>query len=136
MYIIKEGVVNCQKGQEIVRHLYSKDFFGELSILFETKRTMSIVAKIKTKCYQISKSLLIETLGENFCQVILSGICSDALRNTKFFNILSNEELFKEIYILFNLTVNSNNKVIFPENHFLERKLCVVIEGNLINVKI
>ncbi len=118
-----------------MRKLYQKDFFGELSILFETKRSLSIVTKTKTKCYIISKSLLIEALGPNFFTIILSGICTEALRNTRIFNILVYEEFFKLIFPLFKLNVNSNNKVIFEDEHYKEKKICIVVEGNLIDVR-
>jgi len=114
--------------------LHAKDFFGELSILFETKRSLSIITKSKTICYQISKSLLIEILGPEFYDIILSGICSTALKNTKKFNVLVCDEYFKFVYRLFKLNINNNNKIIIPEEHYKDKKICIVVEGNLINV--
>ena len=76
-------------------------------------------------------------LGIEFHNIILSGICAEALRNTKIFNILVHcEEYYNVVYKLFKLNVNSNNKIIIPDEHYKERKIVVVIEGNLINVKI
>jgi len=50
------------------------------------------------------------------------------------FNTFIDEDYFKKVYPLFKLSIQESNKVLINENHYVERKICIVVEGNLINV--
>ena len=50
------------------------------------------------------------------------------------FNTFIDEDYFKKVYPLFKLNIQESNKVLINENHYVERKICIVVEGNLINV--
>jgi len=118
-----------------VRKLYTKDFFGELSILFHTKRSMTIQACGKVSCFQISTSLLTDILGTDYINIILNSICLDALNNTELIHILTFDDYFNKIYPLFKLKFNKANEIVIKKDSpYKDKKICIVVEGNLINV--
>ena len=84
IYIIKSGSVKCFKGETQVRILGSKDFFGESAVLFNTNRSLSVLVVEKTICFQVSESFLIDCLGNDYKNVIISSITKEALKNSKY----------------------------------------------------
>ena len=66
IYIIKHGNIKCFKGEKEVRFLGPKDFFGESAVLFNTNRSLSVTVVENSICYQISESLLIDIIGEEY----------------------------------------------------------------------
>ena len=56
MYIIKEGEVECIKGDKVVRILKQGDNFGQMALLEGAKRSLDVRAKTDTKIYSISSS--------------------------------------------------------------------------------
>lgn len=71
LYIIKEGEVECVMNGKLIRTLKSKDYFGEKSILLESKRTMDVIAKTKTICYGITVDYLKHMVGDKINDVLL-----------------------------------------------------------------
>lgn len=134
LYIIKEGSVSCIKNGEKIKKLSCKDYFGEISILLETKRSMSISSCNNSVCYQITKSVLIKILGENFRQVLLKSICIEAFLNCKFMKHMIMDHYFDNIFPLFKLNLSKNNQVIIKSKHYEERKIVIIVQGTLIKV--
>ena len=134
LYIIKEGIVSCVKNNLEIRKLHTKDYFGESSILFETKRTLSIVSVTKTVCYNITKNVLIETLGENFRYILLSAICKEAFQKSEILQNLLFDESFNKIFQNFKLKFFKNNEIVVDKTNFTNVKIVVLIEGNFVNV--
>ena len=58
IYIIKSGKVKCLNGEQEIRFLGPKDYFGEGSILFNMNRSLTIHVEETTECYQLSESFL------------------------------------------------------------------------------
>ena len=98
LFIIKEGHVKCLKGKREIRKLNSRDYFGESAVLFGTKRSLSVIAGCSIKCYMISKSVLFESLGENFIEVILKSIAKGAFEKNKHLMLFLFDTYFKEAY--------------------------------------
>jgi cGMP-dependent protein kinase len=134
LFIIKDGVIACVREEKEIRKLYTKDYFGESSILFETKRSLSIIASTKSTVYQISKSVLQETLGDKFKNILLMGIGKEGIHQSKIMKNLLFDDYFLKIFPAFQLTFYKNTQIVVPHNHFEKRKILIVIEGNLINV--
>lgn len=142
LFIIKEGLVSCRKGEVEIRQLQSKDYFGESAILFGTKRSCSIVSVSKTSCFQISHALMIESLGENYKNIILKSIAKEAFQKSKYMKLLVFDNYFNKIFSLFKLQFYQNGDVVVHRNensthsnnstHFNNKKIIVVIEGDLI----
>ncbi len=134
LYIIKEGQVSCVKNGVEIKRLSSKDYFGEISILFQTKRTLSILSVGNSVCFQITQSVLIDILGENFRDVLLRVICKEAFNNSKIMKHMVVDNYFDKIYNLFKITLSKNQQMVISNNHFEERKIIVVVQGTLIRV--
>ncbi len=135
MYIIKEGTIICFKNDKEVRKLYSKDFFGQGSLLFQLKRSLTVISADESFCYQITKRLLINILGIDFAKIILQGIAKNAISNIKMLKVLSIDEYFSKVFPLMKLSFYKNNEVVVNKNHFENRRIIIVVEGNLINVE-
>jgi cGMP-dependent protein kinase len=134
LFIIKEGTVACVKDDKEIRKLHMKDYFGESSILFETKRTLSIVSKGRTLCYNITKSVLVDALGQNFTYILLSAISRNAFMKCEFLHYIIFDECFSKIFKTFKLKFYKNNEIVIDKQHHLNRKIVILIEGNLIHV--
>lgn len=136
LYIIKEGVIICWKNNKEVRKLYSKDFFGTSSLLFQLKRSLTITSSNNSLCFQITKRLLQDILGSDFAKIILQGISKNSIANVKMLKVLSIDEYFSKLFPLLKLKFYKNTEVVVNKNHYENKRLIIVIEGNLINVRI
>jgi cAMP-dependent protein kinase regulator len=136
LFIIREGQVSCVKNGIEVKRLSSKDYFGEISILFQTKRALSISSVGNSVCFQITQNVLIDILGEDFRDVLLRGICKEGFNNTKFLKHMIVDKYFDKIYSLFKITLSKNQQLIINNNHFEEKKIVIVVQGTLIRVYI
>ena len=109
LFIIKSGEVICQsKNGEIKRILHAKDFFGEYAVLFDIPRSLTVKAKNKIVIYKISTTVLEESLGNDYRNIILKSILRDAFHKSKYFSVMSSIYYINEIY--------QNAKIILLKN--------------------
>lgn len=134
LFIIKQGTIICIKNNKEIRKLYSKEFFGTPSLLFNSKRSLTIKSEGDTYCYQITKRLLVDNLGLDYAKIILQGIAKIAICNVKMLKVLSIDEYFVKIFPLMKLNFYKNADVILRKNTFENKKIIIVVEGNLVNV--
>ena len=134
IYIIKSGLVKCYKDKKEIRILGPKDYFGEGSLLFNINRTLSVHVEETTECYQLSESFLIDTLGKEFKQVIISSISQNAFLKSKFMKSFASQVYFQ--IIIENCTIKSieDNEIVIPCNQTenYAQKIYVLLLGNLI----
>jgi len=133
IYIIKSGSVKCFKGDKEVRFLGPKNFFGESAVLFNTNRSLNVLVEENTVCYQISESLLIDIIGEEFKNVIISYLSKVSLKNSKYMKILSNEIFFEKVLENYHLKTFNNNDIIYDCKKNDYNKFYIIIYGNFIN---
>jgi cGMP-dependent protein kinase len=138
IYIIRVGEVQCldydEENNKVkkIRHLKPKDYFGEASVLFDVKRTLSIkVLEPYMECYQISKYNLESILGHDYRQIIISSICKMAFAKSKYLKHFVNPTYFKKIMEKGKMKDFEDKEVVIScEN--LTSKFYVVLMGNLI----
>ena len=134
IYIIKSGKVKCLNGEQEIRFLGPKDYFGEGSILFNMSRTLSVHVEEATECYQLSESFLIETLGKDFKKEIIYSISKNAFNKSQNMRYFTNPVYFQTI--LDNSIIRSyeDNEVIISkdEKENSQKKIYVLLSGNLI----
>ena len=134
IYIIKSGKVKCVSGEQEIRFLGPKDYFGEGAILFNMKRSLTIVVEEITECYQLSESCLTEILGKDFKQEIVYSISKNAFNNSQIMKFITNTIYFQKI--IENSTIQSyeDYEIIISkeENEHLKKKLYVLLSGNFI----
>lgn len=128
LYIILEGEVNCIKDRSLTRVLKSKDFFGEFGLIFDIPRSMSIYAKTKVICYQLSSTLLSETLGVDYRNIILKSIIKEALCSSSTLNIFSSDTYINAIFKNSEIKLYRDNEIIIPQY-----KLKMIGKSQIIN---
>jgi CRP-like cAMP-binding protein len=134
MYIIKEGEVNCIKNGKIIRTLKQGDNFGQKAILEETKRSLDVVAKTNCTICSISVDFFKNQLGVNYRDHLYFSFINLAFQNSKFFNKIMTKMLHK-VFSYFTFKSYGNSEVMFKKGDKLERKIYIVLEGNIVNKK-
>ena len=133
IYIIKYGKVKCFKGEKEVRFLGPRDFFGESAVLFNTNRSLSVLVEEKSVCYQISESLLIDIIGEEYKNIIIYSISKVSIRKSQYMKILANEMFFNKILDNCVLKTFNNKDVVYDiKNPNAFNKFFILISGNFI----
>ena len=98
LYIMVEGEVSCFKERSLTRVLKAKDFFGENGLLFDAPRSLTIYAKTKVICYELTKGVLVETLGVDYKTIIMKSIIKDAFCHSQALQFFSNDSYVNSIY--------------------------------------
>ena len=136
LYIIKNGCVECiDDNGNIIRTLKEGDNFGERSILIDTKRTLDVVAKTDCICYSISIATLKSMLGEKYRSFLYLNFMKSAFQSSKLLNNL-NTYFVDDVFQFFEAVNLGNDNVAFPINHIKSSNIVIIIDGNLINVRI
>ena len=136
LYIIKNGCVDCiDENGIIIRTLKEGDNFGERSILVDTKRTLDVVAKTNCICYSISINTLKSMLGEKYRSFLYLNFMKTAFQNSKLLNNL-NTYFIEYVFKFFEAVNLGSDNVAFPIKHNKSSNIVIVIDGNLINVRI
>lgn len=131
MYIIKSGVVNCVKNGEVLRELNKSDYFGELSLLLDIKRSLNIIAKTAVETYKIEVNMLKEVLGEDYKVILYKSFLKAGLLNTKYFSkLVENEKIFNNLFSNMEMIHFKKGEVIFKKNEQLNAYLILVITGS------
>ena len=130
LYIIKEGEVECVMNGKLIRTLKSKDYFGEKSILLESKRTMDVIAKTKTICYGITVDYLKHMVGDKINDVLLFNFLEIAFEKSNFFNKV-NPKLFQKLIYNFSLKDYIKGEIVVPSGHNIGSTFIIVIEGSV-----
>jgi cGMP-dependent protein kinase len=136
MYIIKEGIVSCRTKNKEIRRLYAKDYFGQNALFTEGRRTLDVISLGKTICYEFSKDTFKEALGEGYKDTILQSIFMYHVTNNAFLTDMTIESQLPNLYKNFTLNVYKTNEVVFVPDYTKNKKIVIVIEGNIINVTI
>ena len=135
MYIIKEGEVECIKGDKVVRVLKQGDNFGQKALLEDAKRSLDVKAKTDCKMYSISSDFFQTQFGEDFREQLYFSFISTAFVGSKHFNSL-NPKMISKTFPYFEFRSLKFDELVYPKNQKICEKLCVVLEGNIIDKKI
>ena len=135
MYIIKDGEVECIKGDKVIRILKKGDNFGQKALLEGDKRSLDVRAKTDCKIYSISSEFFKNQFGDNFKEQLYFSFISTAFAMSKVFNKI-NQKMINKTFSKFKFRSLKFNEVVYPKGQKLTDKLCVVLEGNIIDKKI
>ena len=135
MYIIKEGEVECIKGDKVIRILKQGDNFGQKALLEDAKRSLDVRAKTDCKIYSISSDFFQTQFGENYREQLYFSFISTAFVGSKHFNSL-NPKIISKTFQYFEFRSLKFDELVYPKNQKICEKLCVVLEGNIIDKKI
>ena len=112
MYIIKDGEVECLKGDKIIRILKKGDNFGQKAILEkEGIRSLDVRAKTDCKIYSISIEFFKNQFGDNFREQLNFNFISTAFMNSSVFSNV-NAKMISKTFKFFNFRSLKNNEFI------------------------
>jgi CRP-like cAMP-binding protein len=134
-YIIKEGLVSCRSKVKEIRRLYSKDYMGQNALFTEGIRTLDVVSVGRTICYEFTKEAFVNSLGENYKEIILFSIYFNHMSTCKFISEIFTEPQISDIYKLFKLKIYKGEDIVYSRDIQNNKKIIIVLEGNIINVK-
>ena len=132
MYIIKEGEVECIKKDKVVRVLKQGDNFGQKALLENAKRSLDVKSKTDVKIYSISSSFFETQFGENFREQLYFSFISTAFINSSNFNKI-NTKMISKTFGFFSFRSLKNGELVYPKDQRVCEKLCVVLEGNIVD---
>ena len=135
MYIIKEGEVECIKGDKVIRVLKQGDNFGQKALLEDAKRSLDVKAKTDCKIYSISSDFFQTQFGENFREQLYFSFISTAFNVSKNFKTI-NQKMISKTFPYFEFRSLKFNELVYPKKQNVCKKLCVVLEGNIMDKKI
>ena len=135
MYIIKDGEIECIKGDKVIRTLKKGDNFGQKALLEGDIRSLDVKAKTDCKIYSISSEFFRNQFGENFREQLYFNFITSAFMNSKVLSDI-NSKMISKTFKYFSFRSLKNNEIVYPKGHNILEKLCVVIEGNIVDKKI
>ena len=135
MYIIKDGEVECLKGDKVIRTLKKGDNFGQKALLEDGIRSLDVKAKTDCKIYSISTEFFKNQFGENFREQLYFNFITTSFMISKTFSEISLKILSKT-YKHFKFRSLKHNELVYPKGQKINEKLCVVLEGNIVDKKI
>jgi len=137
LYIIKQGTISIlNKNSNYNLILKEKEFFGLSALLFSDSKAKNIKSETYSKCFQITKGLLIDILGNDYMEKILQGICKEAMSRIKMIKLLSFNDYFPKVFALMKVKKYNKSEVVFTLDNHINRKIIFLIEGNIKNVKV
>ena len=135
MYIIKDGEVECLKGDKVIRTLKKGDNFGQKALLEGGIRSLDVKAKTDCKIYSISTEFFKNQFGENFREQLYFNFVNTSFAISKTFSEI-NRKIISKTFKLFKFRSLKNNELVYPKGQPISEKLCVVLEGNIVDKKI
>ena len=135
LYIIKDGEVECIKGDTVIRTLKKGDNFGQKALLEGDVRSLDVKAKTDCKIYSISSEFFKNQYGENYKQVLYFNFITISFNDSKIFNKI-NSKIIAKTFQYFTFRSLKNQELVYPKGQKICQKLCVVLEGNIVDKKI
>ena len=135
MYIIKDGEVECLKGDKVIRVLKKGENFGQKALLEDGIRSLDVKAKTDCKIYSISTEFFKNQFGENFREQLYYSFITTSFMHSKTFGEIS-KKMIGKTFKFFTFKSLKNGEVAYPKGKKINEKLCVVLEGNIIDKKI
>lgn len=133
VFLIKDGEVEVKSKEKSIRILKKNDFFGEYSILIDSLRTKTCIAKTKTVLYAIPKRDIFE-LDDNIKDFINDLHIKMIIQNSEIFRKL-NMKILNNFKGIFSNKKFSKGEIVLNEDYDLSSKIIFVLNGTLVNYK-
>lgn len=137
LYIIKEGIVSCKIGVKEIRKLSNNEYFGENTLLIESKRGADIITLQRCICYELTKADLKDALSDDYIEVILYCFFQSCINsNNGYLKQIIIDSLNYQIFKCFSLKQYAKRELIFnkksPDELKRESKrLIIVVSGSI-----
>lgn len=116
-----------------IRVLAKGDYFGEKSILLETKRSKDIVAKTDCIVYSISVETMKNMIGPKYREILYANFMKMAMTESSVFKKF-NLKLLDNALSLFKIKHYSKNQTVLHAGHETSSLIIIIIQGNLVDV--
>lgn len=116
-----------------IRTLKKGDYFGEKSILLETKRSKDIIAKTDCIVYSISAETLKNMIGPKYREILYANFMKMAMTESTVFKKF-NLKLLDNALSLFKIKHYSRNQTVLPAGHDTSSLIIIIIQGSLLDV--
>lgn len=104
------------------------DYFGEIALLYNSRRTATITALGDVKVISIGRQALIEILGSNLQQVLYRNTLRIAIEKSQTLKILSKEQK-EAIFDHMKVLVYSPGQVVIPRGIRKGRNFYIITKG-------
>ncbi len=121
LYIIKDGEVECIKGDKVIRILKKGDNFGQKALLEGDKRSLDVRAKTDCKVYSISSEFFKNQFGDNFKEQLYFSFISTAFSNSKVFNKI-NSKMISKTFNDFSFRSLKIDELVYPKGQKINKK--------------
>ena len=129
LYFIEKGQVEIKYDDYVIDTLHEGDYFGELSIFFNTNRIFDYIAKDNCFIYSLPITPM-SNISNNYQMEILLAIMKSAfLKIEQFKNI--NQKFFNDIFDLFEFQYFDKEHIILEKEDFISSYIIIPIEGCL-----
>lgn len=130
LYIIKSGNVGCYIKGEEVRKQSTGDFFGEQALLYDTKRTATVIALDTVCLLSLGRNDLDRVLGNQLQTIIYKNSQKIAFEKSKYLENLLEFQLEAIVNHMEIQKYNKNDLIIKKKENKSER-LWVILNGYL-----
>ena len=135
MYMIKDGEVECLKGDKVIRILKKGENFGQKALLEGDIRTLDVKAKTDCKIYSISSEFFKNQFGDNYKEHLYHSFVKSSFKFSKVFGNI-NQKIISKTLSFFSFRSLKNNEIVYEKGQKINEKLCAVLEGNIVDKKI
>lgn len=132
IYIIKEGEVNFLKNGSFVKVVRRHEFFGEIGFYDGYRSNVDIIAKTNSIIYTISKAFFQEEFKEDFKEQLNFTLLKIAFSQSNYFKSI-NTNILNKAFKSFIFKTFRKNGVIYRKDFDISKKMCVILEGNIID---
>lgn len=96
-YIIKQGTVGCYINKEEIRRLSAGDFFGEQALLYDTRRTATVIALDQVELLSLGRRDLSKVLGGQLESIVYRNSIRMAFDKSEILKVLLKHQIEKII---------------------------------------
>jgi cAMP-dependent protein kinase regulator len=132
MYLVKEGAISCLNNGKEIKRLGPTEYFGENSLVFETKRSLDVISVDNTVCYIITRTNLEEALGPSYQSIVLKSFFNYHMTKNKFAMNLCSKVKMDDLYKLFDIKRYRLRGVVFNKDRNENKKLVLIFQGYLV----
>ena len=129
-FIIKEGMVTCERDGREVTRLGKGEFFGEQTVLYGGVRTATVIAQGVVKCLSIGRQDLQKALGSSLLQVIYRNSLRISFDRCVSLRKLGTEQ-WEQLIAAMRISSHVQGQVIIPAGTQQDAALWIVLRGEL-----
>lgn len=134
IYLVKSGIIDIIS-TDSTKTIYPKDYLGDIQVILgkSTKEDIEIVAAEASSVYVITKQTLIDSIGQNYKEVILFSMFQNGVKKNSFFKNILLECCYNSVFDLFKLKEYANEQVVYSHLSSENKKAVLILEGELVD---